>query len=212
MARPAKPLIVRSAAIVAALEIIDAEGLEAFSVPRLAAHMGVRAPSLYHHFRSKNEILRAAVGLVAGTAIVPTGMLPGPTWPEHFVALAVQFRLSLLRYRNVAPLLLRYPPRDLLMGGYEAAIEFLDTSGVPKALHIRIVDGMETLAVGSVLSEAIDAEHHQATGFRDADPVRQPMLAAAVRASPLAPEELFETKVRGFLLGVVLDKPNAMRY
>ena len=53
MARPAKPLISRSAAIHAAIEIIDADGLGTFSLPRLAAHMGVRAPSLYHHFRNK---------------------------------------------------------------------------------------------------------------------------------------------------------------
>jgi TetR/AcrR family tetracycline transcriptional repressor len=48
MARPRTPLISRQAAVAAALEIIDTEGLEAFSLPRLARHKGVRAPSREH--------------------------------------------------------------------------------------------------------------------------------------------------------------------
>ena len=50
MARPSKPLISRDACARAALEIIDAEGLDALSLERLATEIGVRAPSLYHHF------------------------------------------------------------------------------------------------------------------------------------------------------------------
>ena len=36
MARPSKPLISRTTAVAAAISIIDAEGLDAFSLPRLA--------------------------------------------------------------------------------------------------------------------------------------------------------------------------------
>ncbi|HTC82023.1 MAG TPA: helix-turn-helix domain-containing protein, partial [Acidimicrobiia bacterium] len=57
MARPSKPLISKDASARAALEIIDAEGLEALSLERLAKELGVRAPSLYHHFADKAEIL-----------------------------------------------------------------------------------------------------------------------------------------------------------
>lgn len=186
MGRPAKPLISRSAAVQAAIEIIDVEGLEAFNVPRLAMHLGVSTSSLYHHFRNKSEILFGVLRYVAGTTIAPTGLPPGPNWPDHFVALALNFRHSLLRYHHVAPLLLRYPPRDLLLDGYEDAVKYLTASGVPTALHIRIVDGMETLTVGTVLGEAIGS------------------LAAAVLACSLGPEEMLEKKVRSFLRGVVV--------
>ena len=68
MARPSKPLISRASAVQASIEIIDAEGLDAFSLPRLAKHMGVRAPSLYHHFADKNEILTAIARHIAQAA------------------------------------------------------------------------------------------------------------------------------------------------
>lgn len=45
MARPPKPLISRAAAVAGAIAIIDSEGLEAFSLPRPAQHLDVRAPS-----------------------------------------------------------------------------------------------------------------------------------------------------------------------
>ena len=52
MARPSKPLIRRDAVVEASLRIIDTEGLDAFSLPRLARELNVQAPSLYHHFES----------------------------------------------------------------------------------------------------------------------------------------------------------------
>ncbi len=210
MARPAKPLISRSAAIHAAIEIIDADGLGTFSLPRLAAHMGVRAPSLYHHFRNKDEIMLGVARHIAGPAVATSGLSPGPDWAEHFVALASNFRQSILRYPNAAPLLLQYPPRDLVLGGYENAISFLRDSGVPAVLHIRIIDGMETLAVGAVLIEAIDTARNRSRSFRGVDPARAPMLSDAIEACEFGPDELFEAKVRGFLRGAVREAANLL--
>ena len=50
MARPTKPLISRDLCAQAALRIIDEDGLEALSLEKLARELGVKAPSLYHHF------------------------------------------------------------------------------------------------------------------------------------------------------------------
>ena len=57
MARPRSPLISRETAIRAGLEVIDELGLDAFSLPLLAKRLGVKAPSLYHHFRDKSDVL-----------------------------------------------------------------------------------------------------------------------------------------------------------
>src|ERR1044072_1637250 len=65
MARPTKPLISKDACAKAALEIIDAEGLDALSLERLAKEIGVRAPSLYHHFADKAAILARGGRLLA---------------------------------------------------------------------------------------------------------------------------------------------------
>ncbi len=47
-----------------ALSIIDAEGLEALTMRRLAADLGVEAASLYHHVPNKQALLDGALGLV----------------------------------------------------------------------------------------------------------------------------------------------------
>ena len=59
MARPSKPLISRSNAAEAALEVIDEHGLEELSLGLVAKKLGVRPPSLYHHFKDKGELLDA---------------------------------------------------------------------------------------------------------------------------------------------------------
>lgn len=60
-ARPArkKPrqALTRPAIAQAALELIDAEGLDQLSMRRLGARLGVEAMALYHHFPSKAELL-----------------------------------------------------------------------------------------------------------------------------------------------------------
>ncbi|MEU9107068.1 TetR/AcrR family transcriptional regulator [Streptomyces xanthophaeus] len=65
MARPRKPLLSRALIVEAARALVDAEGLEAVSTRRLAAALGVSGPSLYNHFRTKDEILDAVADSVS---------------------------------------------------------------------------------------------------------------------------------------------------
>lgn len=202
MPRPDKPLVNRPDAVRAAIRIIDADGLAAFSLPRLATEFGVRVPSLYHHFKDRDDILFAVVQYVAGTAVAVSGQLPGPGWPRHFALLARNFRRSFLEHRNTAPLLMRYRPRDLLPGGYEAAAKFLAESEVPVELHIRILDGMETLLIGTVLCEVMNPFLQSGSGFAKMEARSHPKLAAAAEACPMDAASLCERKVLAFLNGV----------
>lgn len=205
MARPSKPLISRKAAVMASIEIIDSEGLDAFSLPRLAKHLGVRAPSLYHHFDDKNEILTEVARYIAGTAVRRPRMNPGPEWPEFFVALALNFRQSILRHRNAAPVLLQHLPRDLFTSTYEDTAQFLLDSGVPVDLHVRILDGMETLSIGAVLMEAMRPPRPKSAIFPNVSAESQPLLAQALSSNELTQRQLFEGIVRSFLHGIIRD-------
>jgi AcrR family transcriptional regulator len=49
----------QAAVVAAAARIADAEGLEAASLSRIAAELGVRPPSLYNHVESHAALLRA---------------------------------------------------------------------------------------------------------------------------------------------------------
>lgn len=205
MARPPKPLISRETAVAASIEIIDTDGLDAFSLPRLARHLGVRAPSLYHHFADKNEILTEVARYIAGTSVRRPRRKPGPDWPEYFVDLALNFRQAILRHRHAAPVLLQHLPRDLFVSTYEDTARFLLDSGVPVELHVRILDGMETLSIGTVLMEAMREPSTKRTIFPNVDAESQPLLAEALEKNALTQRQLFEEIVRSFLHGIIRD-------
>ncbi|MEV5835922.1 TetR family transcriptional regulator [Nocardia sp. NPDC052112] len=205
MPRPSKPLISRSAAVAAALQIIDTEGLDAFSLPRLAKHLGVQTPSLYYHFADRSAIMSAIALQITSEAALPRRK-PGPDWPEYFVALGLNFRQAILRHRNAAPILLHELPRTVLIRRYEDAAQFLEASGVPIHLHVQILDGMERLTLGAVLTEAMRGPSSRATIFPNVDPASQPTLARALAANEMSPKRLYEGMIRSFLHGVVRDE------
>lgn len=209
MARPPQPLISRSAAVNASIEIIDTDGLEAFSLPRLARHMGVSTPSLYHHFADRNEVIRAIARQIGGESVSIPRRSPGKDWPEYFVALGLNFRQSVLRHRNAAPLLIEYLPRETLVNSYETAARFLSASGVPAHLHLQILDGMETLCIGAVLAEISRRPGDRTAGFTDLDVRSHPHLSLALASNQSTARALFADRIRGFLRGVIVeDEPD----
>ncbi|WP_344597412.1 TetR family transcriptional regulator [Actinomadura vinacea] len=200
MARPAKPLIRYEAAIETSLEIIDTEGLDAFSLPRLARELNVRAPSLYHHFHDKAEILRG----VARRIVLETRMpdeRAAPNWLEWFVVLSLNFREAVLRHRNAAPVLLQFMPRDVLIRTYEASARFLAELGVPADQHVLILDGLDKLTLGAAISEAAKPPEEGGRVFTKVDAATEPTLAKAVEVNTRSAEELFAESIRGFLRG-----------
>src|SRR6185369_14231763 len=114
MARPRSPLISRETAVRAGLEVIDELGLDAFSLPLLAKKLNVKAPSLYHHFRDKSEVLAEIARQIMLDADEPR-RLPTDDWQEAVVSLSISAHRSILRHPNAAPLLLLYPPRHIVL-------------------------------------------------------------------------------------------------
>jgi TetR/AcrR family transcriptional regulator, tetracycline repressor protein len=56
----------------AALDLIDADGIDAFSMRRLGAHLGVDPMAVYHHIGGKRAIVLALVERVFAGFAVPT--------------------------------------------------------------------------------------------------------------------------------------------
>lgn len=200
MPRPASPLIRYDSVISTSLQIIDSEGLEAFSLPRLARALNVRAPSLYHHFADKAEILRG----VARAIVVETRM-PDPTgtpnWIEWFVALSLNFRRAVLQHRNAAPVLLRFMPRDVLIRTYEQSARFLTEVGVPTDQCVLLLDGLDKLTLGAAITEAAKDPADGGELFGSADAGTEPTLAEAVARNDRSAEEVFAETIRSFLRG-----------
>lgn len=206
MPRPSKPLILRDAVVEASLRIIDTEGLEAFSLPRLARELNVQAPSLYHHFEDKAEILKAVA-----RAIVAETRLPDPksvpNWIEWLVALSLAFRQSMLRHRNAAPVLLQFMPRDVLIRNYNLSAGYLTEIGVPLEQVVVILDGLDKLTLGAGITEAMHGGDEGGRPFANADPTTEPVLVAAVAANQRSTTGVFAEAIRSFLRGAAPNVP-----
>jgi AcrR family transcriptional regulator len=206
MPRPASPLISHDAVVEASLRIIDSDGLDAFSLPRLARELNVAAPSLYHHFADRADILRTVA-----RAIVLQTRLPDPatcaSWVDWFVGISLAFRRAVLSHRNAAPVLLQFMPRDLLVRNYEIGVQVLAELGVPPGQRIGVIDGLDTLTLGASLAAAAKSPALAGQVFPSADPDREPMLAQEIAFNRRTAEELFADSVRSFLAGAVPDVP-----
>ena len=205
MPRPSKPMIVRDVAVKTALELIDEEGLDGFGMEVLAVRLGVRAPSLYHHFRGKADILQDVARLVTREAAVP----PDPAnddWQSWFVDMSTNFRRSVLRHPKTAPLLLEFFPRGLgfTLSTYERGARLLERVGVPVELHAMIFEGLDKLTFGSALFGAAQLSAGEIGLFPSLDPDRDPALIQAVDSNRWPDQEhLFRQTALAFLYGAV---------
>ncbi|WP_320780144.1 TetR/AcrR family transcriptional regulator [Streptomyces sp. CRN 30] len=110
MARPRKPLLSTDRIVSVAGRLVDAEGLAALSTRRLAAELGVSGPSLYNHFRTKDEILEAVADSVS--ARVDLSMFEdGRDWRTALHDWALSYRAALRDHPNIVPVLARGPGR-----------------------------------------------------------------------------------------------------
>lgn len=198
----APPMLTRRSIARAALEVMDRDGYAAFTVPRLSTHLGVRTASLYHHFRDRADILAEVARMIVLETEVPDHD-PGRPWTEYYVQYSVNFRRTLLRHRQSAPVLLQFLPRDVLLTRYEAvANQLAHHPEVPPSKHVLFMEGLEKLTLGSALVEAAAPMGTRSNPFPSASEEEHPALMAAARSNELEPEQLFIEVVRTFLEGI----------
>jgi TetR/AcrR family transcriptional regulator, tetracycline repressor protein len=196
LGRPKKPLISRENAVVAAIEVIDAYGLDGFSLGAVAKRLGVKPPSLYYHFSDKAELLAQ----VARHILMDVQSTPAQegSWWERSISLCVETRRTLLKHPNATPLLLQFFPRYLLLGAYEQTV-----IGYParRELHMAILEGVEKLTFGSTLFEA-SSRARGVPPMPHVDPERYPNLVKSIEANPYDDEGSFIEALRIFFAGV----------
>jgi AcrR family transcriptional regulator len=83
----------RAAIVAAAIEIADADGLEAVSIRRLATKLDARPMSLYSHIGRKGDLIDLMVDEVMAGAIIPGGP-PTDDWREALRQIAQRTRES----------------------------------------------------------------------------------------------------------------------
>ncbi|MFD9907838.1 TetR/AcrR family transcriptional regulator [Streptomyces sp. NPDC059063] len=205
MARPRKPLLSRERIVDAARALVDAEGLAAVSTRRLAAELGVSGPSLYNHFRTKDQILEAVADSVS--AQVDLSMFEdGRDWRAALHDWAVSYRAALTLHPNIVPVLARGPgrrPAGLRLA--DAMFGAMVEAGWPPAQATSVGALMRYFIMGSALGSF-------AGGFVDDeaayDPADYPHLGQAhllAERQELVDERAFEVGLAALLDGLALQ-------
>jgi AcrR family transcriptional regulator len=149
--------LTRDRIALAALALIDDEGLEGCSMRRLGARLGVEAMALYHHFPSKGELLDAVMDhLLDETELPPRGSAP----PLE------RLRSFMRSYRGVA---IHHPRAFILLAArrfnterqfalYEAVLEAFADLGLVAAQSARWFRLLGGFASGAGMAEVASRE------------------------------------------------------
>ena len=120
----------REVVVRAALQLLDKVGLDGLTLRKLASDLGVQAPALYWHFKSKQDLLDEMATTVFADAIREFGMPSvSTTWSVWAVEFGNRLRKMLLRYRDGAKMYSgRYQtdnsvfaPMEMALGKFMAA-------------------------------------------------------------------------------------------
>ena len=149
MPRPKIPLISRRKALVAALDIIDREGLDAMRIRRLGEELGVNGASLYHHFQNKDEIVVGAAELAL--QYVRTPDTRNEDWPEWLLRNNRRTREALMEHPNLIPVVLGRAPLGIGTAMLESSASLLEEQGVPADLILPLMETLEMLAIASAM-------------------------------------------------------------
>ncbi|QXJ21573.1 TetR/AcrR family transcriptional regulator [Actinomadura graeca] len=94
--RRGRPQLSREEIVSAAVELLDAEGLDGLSMRRLGATISAGATSLYFYVANKDELLELAVDQIMGELEFPAASEAG--WREAAAGFARAMRAMMLRH------------------------------------------------------------------------------------------------------------------
>lgn len=174
----------------AAAELLRTSDADSFSVRKLAAALGTDSSSLYRHFRSKTELLRAVADRILLAAMAD--YRPDGDWKQRVTALALRARDAFGQQPQLAAVWGRYASSGtgsrVIM---EEVLQALRASGLPDAeiparYHRFVVLIVALIASEAGVSTITPEEHEQGMElFRvsvlGADPERFPALAHFAR-------------------------------
>ncbi|MHA6522854.1 TetR/AcrR family transcriptional regulator C-terminal domain-containing protein [Tessaracoccus sp. G1721] len=141
----------RDRVLSAAMDLVDAEGLSALTMRRLASHLGVEAMSLYHHVPGKEPLLDglAEALIVEVTAAVAAHAQAADDWPNALRRRCLAAREVMVCHRWGPGLL---GSRSSIPAGlypyYEEILATMLRGGVSYHLGHRAIHALGTMVLG----------------------------------------------------------------
>jgi TetR/AcrR family transcriptional regulator, tetracycline repressor protein len=137
----------------AAMELIDAHGIDAFSMRRLGAHLGVDPMAVYHHIGGKRAIVLALVERVFAGFQVPD---TAGTWQERVRAWARAYRELALAHPGLVLQIVSDPQAVAIaaMHANEPLVAALKEAGLAPATVVAAINVTVDYVHGAVLPAA----------------------------------------------------------
>lgn len=149
--RPFHRGLTREQVLAAAVTILDAEGRGALTMRRLANELDVKAPSLYVHVRSKNDLVMGVLDTVLDEVVLPP---VGQRWRASLIAGFSEYRRVLVRHPGAVPLLTeRVHASSSQIRLVERSIELLEAAGLSTAAAVAAHVTLVAYTLGFVLQE-----------------------------------------------------------
>lgn len=204
MRREREPLT-RERLVDAAVVLLDEVGLDALSLRRLAADLGVSAPTLYWHVRDKRALLDLVAERIVGERHVEVGPVRGEAWWDWLARSArAQYR-ALVAHRDAPRVVAGNRPTAASLPTVETSLETLVVAGFPPAEAMDALFTVGHFVLGTAL------EYHAEAGRGDgpadlevaAHLTEYPHLAAAVAHHRIPdPDATFERGLSVILAGL----------
>lgn len=175
--------LTRARIVAAAIELADAQGVEALSMRKLGALLGVEAMSLYNHVENKDDVLDAMLEQTLTEIPLPDEKLP---WDDQLRHLAWAFRDAGHRHPGVVPL---FGSRGITsLAGFaplERAYAILRHAGLGPDDALDAFFTAASFVLGFIITELggfRDVARGRTIDFRSVDPETRPHLAEMGRA------------------------------
>jgi AcrR family transcriptional regulator len=183
----------------AALDVIDADGLDALTMRRLGRELGVEAMSLYHHVTAKDDVLNGIVDLLLGRV-----ELPGPdgewqVWARRF---ASAYREVAREHPHAFPLVaLRALRTAEAFRPVEMGLEVLHRAGFDDRLALAAFQTLANFTSGFALEEIAFSGGQGSPAMATLDADEFPHLHALVRR-PMKRDVAFDRGLDIILAGL----------
>jgi AcrR family transcriptional regulator len=207
--------------LIAAREVLDAEGVDAFNMRSVATNLGTGAASLYRHVKSKDELLDLIVDDALSAVVVPD---PALGWRERLTQLARELRGTLMSRRDLARVAMTSSTVSAhSMRIAEAVLDALAAAGASPNYASLMLDRLSLyvtadafeLALYSARMSVAEASEHWAQVSEsyaelDADAYPQLVAHAAALTRP-DPDERFEAGFQALLDGIEAEVGRSLR-
>lgn len=157
--RPMRPMLTRDHILSTALALIDRDGLDAFTMRRLGAELGVDPMAVYRHLPNKGAVLDGVVELLWARGLGLDGIDPALGWRAAVAAAMRGIRQQLLAHPRAVVLVLTHPlaTSEEQYVFLESVLDRLEQTGAemgPELLLLINVVGVYTL--GHVAAEVVE--------------------------------------------------------